>query len=48
MKTLITTTIILLFTASALFAANCWYNGKEYPPGTVKGTKVCSSKGYWR
>jgi hypothetical protein len=45
MKTIILT--LLLVIISATVYAGCMYEGKEYPTGTVKGSKVCGPDGYW-
>jgi hypothetical protein len=38
--------ILLLFAGMASATADCFYNGKKYPDGTVIGDRVCSG-GRW-
>lgn len=28
--------------------AGCWYEGQEYPTGSVVGSYECGSDGYWK
>jgi len=37
---------LLLSTLANSVSANCWYNGAQYPEGTVIGPYVCSG-GQW-
>jgi hypothetical protein len=38
--------ILLLFAGMGSAAAECFYDGKKYPEGTVIGDRVCSG-GHW-
>jgi hypothetical protein len=39
---------IILTSMIGLAEANCWYNGKRYPTGTVIGGLVCQADGSWK
>lgn len=47
MKTLTLTLILLIGTVSTAYAADCKYNGRYYPPGSILGPYVCSADGTW-
>lgn len=36
----------LLFVSIGTAAANCLYNGRSYPEGTVVGDRVCTNGGW--
>lgn len=46
MKTLALTFLILISTISTAYA-DCKYNGRQYPTGTVIGPYVCRADGTW-
>ena len=39
---------LILFTACASSAFACKFDGKDYPPGSVIGDRVCQADGTWR
>ena len=45
LQTLTVVALTLACVAPAL--ANCSFNGKSYPTGTVAGDRVCSADGSW-
>jgi hypothetical protein len=39
--------VALTIACAAPALANCSFNGKSYPTGTVAGDRVCSADGRW-
>jgi hypothetical protein len=46
LKTLIATLVLAALATPAF--ANCMFNGRSYPTGSVVGDRVCTANGSWQ